>query len=110
MYNTLNFKQKMNILQQALKDKSSNPNVTSKIIANRKTIIAEATKNDDLATVKYVFSLTKQITVDLLDECIEMSESSPHFRLYFLQLKNRFYPPDRQERKYAHQIFKDMSL
>lgn len=110
VYNTLNSKQKMHILQRALKDRSSDPNLTSKIIANRKTIIAEAIKNDDLTTVEYVFSLTKQITVELLDECIEMSESSPHLRLYFLQLKNRFYPPDRQERKYMHQVFKDLSL
>lgn len=110
VYNTLNFKQKINILQQALKDRSSDPNVTSKIIANRKTIIAETTKNDDLATVKYVFSLTKRITAELLEECIEMSEASPHFRLYFQQLKNRLYPPDSQERKYTRQFFKDLSL
>ena len=110
VYNTLNFKQKINILQQALKDRSSDPNVTSKIIANRKTIITGTIKNDDLTTVEYVFSLTKQITVELLNECIEMSEYSPNFRLYFRQIKNRLYPPDSQERKYTRQLFKDLSL
>ena len=110
VYNNLNLKQKTAILLKALKDRDADPNVISKIIANKKSLIAHAVKNDDEPTVEYILSLLKTVTMEQLDEFIEMCKASPRFRIYFINYKNRLYPPEVQDRKLEKQLQKELDL
>ena len=110
VYNNLDAQQKMAILQKALKDRDTDPNVISKIVANKKKLIALAIKKEDEPTVEHIFSLLKNVTMEQLDELIQMSEKSPRFRMVFMEYKNRLYPPDVQERKRERQIQKELEF
>lgn len=110
VYNNLNAKQKIAILLKALKDRDPDTNVISKVVANKKNLIAHAVKNDDEPTVEYIFSLLKTVTMELLDECIQICEAHPRFRIYFMNYKNCLYPPEIQTRKLKKQIQKELKL
>lgn len=98
VYNTLDSSQRMKILQTAVKSRSQDPNVVSKIVANKNKLIAIAIKNEDEETVKYILSLMKKTTAEQLETYIEMSSRSVRLRAYFLEYKQRLYPPEQQVR------------
>ena len=100
----------MRLLVQAVIDRSTDPNMLAKIKGNRDHLVATAAELDDEALVVYLFSLYKTISLEKLDEYIELAQGAPKVAAFLLAYKNQRYSPQYQAEREEIQMEKDFGL